>query len=543
MTLTEKIRLRDSKVAKYLAKFGQKSLREIGKALSLSKDSVSRSIKSFSKRNKYPESYLWETEEGKVWLHRMYYAAIYEFGIKGNQGADRLSEFFKRINVNKHIGVSPSVLRDRMQDIEKKLAEFQEYNEKQEAQKDNKKREITAAGDEAFFDDTVMLVLMDMASGYLVVEEEADNRSYETWKITCESRLEQLGLKVRHFVSDRGKSLIKLATDFLKCRPGADLFHAQFDISKWLGRSLNGKLGRAYKTLKDAEKKLLSLEGKTIITEKLIEQKKQIKQYAEQLNFIKKGRDAYREAQLSVSAAVHAFSMQDNQPQTSRQIENHLEDVADCFESIAEKQSTKDTKNSTGKFRRQIKDASSIVDTWWLWNSESLFAYELNTETKKWILYTLLPVIYWYTQRQRTQNPEMRKVYEIAWEMAHNTYKNHPFTDTISKTDLEQWQSWGEWACGNFHRTSSAVEGRNGCLAQSYHNCRGMTIRRRKALTAIHNYDTRRRDGTTPAQRLYGEKFEDMFEWLIGQMSALPLARKNRNHAVQNPLKFEPVLE
>ena len=31
-----------------------------------------------------------------------------------------------------------------------------------------------------------------------------------------------------------------------------------------------------------------------------------------------------------------------------------------------------------------------------------------------------------------------------------------------------------------------------------------------------------RRDGSTPAERLYGEPFPDMFDWLLGQMGALP---------------------
>lgn len=33
-------------------------------------------------------------------------------------------------------------------------------------------------GDETFFDDQILLVLMDLPSGYLIMEEEADDRSY-----------------------------------------------------------------------------------------------------------------------------------------------------------------------------------------------------------------------------------------------------------------------------------------------------------------------------------------------------------------------------
>jgi RNase H-fold protein (predicted Holliday junction resolvase) len=98
-------------------------LRKIGKAVGLSKDRVARSLAAIAKRNKYPESHLWETEEGQAWLRIMVIAVLYEFGVKENQGADRISEFFKRIRVNTHVGISTSALRAMMTMIEEQIAE------------------------------------------------------------------------------------------------------------------------------------------------------------------------------------------------------------------------------------------------------------------------------------------------------------------------------------------------------------------------------------------------------------------------------------
>lgn len=317
MILSAITRLRDSKVFKYIAEFGRESLRKIGAATGLSKDRVARSLNSLERRNKYPESHLWETDEGQAWLHRMFFAVLYEFGIKGNQGSERMSSFFKRVRLETHIGVSPSALLNQIRQIEEKVADFQRDQELEQAKEGSEEREIIGAGDETFFDEKVMLVLMDMAPGYLVVEEEADDRSYESWKVRAKTRLEQLGLRVRHFISDRGKSLMKLATDGLGCYAGADLFHAQYDISKWLGRSLHGKLGRACKQLKDGEAKLVSLEKKEAAPEKIKEQKQRVEQHQKKLDVIEKGRDAYKKAQQCVSGAVHAFSIDENQAQTS----------------------------------------------------------------------------------------------------------------------------------------------------------------------------------------------------------------------------------
>ncbi len=89
-----------------------------------------------------------------------------------------------------------------------------------------------------------------------------------------------------------------------------------------------------------------------------------------------------------------------------------------------------------------------------------------------------------------------------------------------------------------FQRSSSAVEGRNGCLSQMYHNGRGLSEKRLRALTVIHNYGIRREDGTTAAQRLFGCEFPDPFTWLLGEMGELPLPRKARKRVVSNPLKL-----
>lgn len=427
-----------------------------------------------------------------------------------------------------------------MREMEELLVEFGQMQEEKQRQKGGEGREIVGSGDETWFNDKMLLVLMDLISGYLVMEEEAEDRSYETWEAKAQSRLKRLGLRVRHFISDRGKSLVKLATSSFGCLAGADIFHAQYDISKWLGRSLHGKFGRASKQLKEAEEKKASLEEKKAASEEIGKQEQCIEQCQEKLKGIEEGRQAYHEAQRSVSAAVHAFSVEENTPQTSEQVENHLEEQAQRFEQIAQEQSVPDNKDVVGKFRRQIKDVASIVDAWWLWTKESLES-GLAAELRYWLLYILLPVIYWHHQLHKTQNPDMKKLYETALRKAQMAYAVHPVTRTMSEKDLDRWRSWAEWASNNFHRASSAVEGRNGCLSQSYHNGRGLTGRRLGALTTIHNYDTRRRDGSTPAERLYGERFPNLFDWLLEQMGTLPLPRKARQRTSPNPLDFKPV--
>jgi len=535
MGIAADVRNRDTKIFAHVAEFGRRSIRTIGETLEMSKDKVARGLAAIDKRDKHPESHLWETKEGQTWLWLLVIATIYTFGLKGNQGAERISEFFKQIRLDGHVGVSPSSLRNLRRKMEKAIIEFQRIQEAQQREAETESCEIVASGDETWFNDDMILVLMDLVSGYLIVEEEAEDRSYETWNAKAQARLKELGLSVKHFISDRGKALVKLATAGLGCLAGADIFHAQYGISKWLGRSLHGKLGSAARQLHEAKAKLVRLREKEAKADEIAAQKQHVKKNQEKLDVIKAGREAYSAVQQTISAVVHAFGVEGNQPQSSERVEKRLEEQAQQLEQIALDYSVKDNKDALGKFRRQIEDVSSIVDAWWTWTTESL-ADDIKADVRHWLLYVLLPVIYWYDQLQKTRNPEMREVYETALHKAQAAYADHPITRTISKKDLDRWRTWAAWASGNFHRASSAVEGRNGSLSQSYHNGRGLTARRLGALTVIHNYDTRRNDGSTPAERLYRAQFPDLFDWLLDQMGALPLPRQSRQRTVHDPL-------
>ena len=81
-------------------------------------------------RHLHPESSHWETEAGYAWLRLMVFAALYQFGLKSGVGAEALSQFFKTIRIDKHVGVSPTVLRDQLTKIEILLPQFQAECEK-----------------------------------------------------------------------------------------------------------------------------------------------------------------------------------------------------------------------------------------------------------------------------------------------------------------------------------------------------------------------------------------------------------------------------
>jgi hypothetical protein len=83
---------------------------------------------------------------------------------------------------------------------------------------------------------------------------------------------------------------------------------------------------------------------------------------------------------------------------------------------------------------------------------------------------------------------------------------------------------------GWFQRSSSCVEGRNGQLALRHHSLHRLSGRKLAALTVIHNYWLKRADGTTAAERFFGSKPADLFEYLVENLPppARPARRRPR---------------
>src|SRR5919197_4767391 len=195
--------------------YGQQRVRGLAERTGLSKSSVHRHLQAINRRDCYPESSLWETEAGRAWLIRLVVATLFVFGLKRGVGAETLSEFFSRLRLEGYVGCSPSALRTMMHTLERFILEIAAAWEK-DGIVHGEIRPVIGAVDETFLQ-RMMLVFMDLATGYLLMEEVAADRSFATWCDRANERLTTLGTQVLYLVSDRAKALIKLAQKGLCC--------------------------------------------------------------------------------------------------------------------------------------------------------------------------------------------------------------------------------------------------------------------------------------------------------------------------------------
>ena len=88
------------------------------------------------------------------------FAVLYKFGIQIHVGADALSDFFKMIRINTHVGVSPSAMLNQLKRMEELLPTFQQQCE---ASTPPGTRKAVLAADETFFSQMMILVMMDLS--------------------------------------------------------------------------------------------------------------------------------------------------------------------------------------------------------------------------------------------------------------------------------------------------------------------------------------------------------------------------------------------
>src|SRR5687768_8347178 len=180
---------------------GKQSIRSLADRTGLSKSSVHRHLQAMDRRDRYPESSFWETEVGRAWLIRLVVATLLVFGLKRGVGAETLSEFFGRLRLEAHVGCSPSALRWVMHTLERLVLATAAAWEK-DGIAHGEIRPVIGAVDETFLQ-RMMLVFMDLATGYVLMAEVSVERSFAAWFARANKRLTTFGTEVLYLVRDR----------------------------------------------------------------------------------------------------------------------------------------------------------------------------------------------------------------------------------------------------------------------------------------------------------------------------------------------------
>ena len=514
------IRERSQKVAACIKENVEQTLRGITATTGISKSSVHRHRQAIKRRNQYPESSFWETAAGSQWLSRLVFGIVYYFGIKQGVGAESLSEFISAVHLDTHVASSASALRQLKQRVNQTVIDYEAAQSEQCEPTEG--QGICVGADETFFGLPV-LVLIELSSGYIFIEAECENRTYATWIEQVNQWWQGSQWQCHYLVSDGARALVKLAVSGLGCVNVADLFHAL----RALGRPLSRSLGQQAATLRKQRDKLQQQLKKCCevadqqVFQSLIENNAAAQQQVQQAE------QTYRDAIEQISLTIHPFSPSSQQWQTQRDLLTQLASPLQRLWELAPTYGAQKALKAIDTFEEQINSFAQGIEAWQQWVRLALDNQTQDPAIRNWVLGYLLPWVYWTGQADKTRQPSLKRRYQNTASAAFDQLFDQALTLTLTDQQRLQWVRWSQEFCAKYQRTSSAVEGRNGYLSQLHHARRGFSKESLKVLTIIHNFDLRRQDGTTAAQRLFGYDSPDPFEWVLTQVGDLPMPRRS----------------
>lgn len=520
---------RSLRIVKCLCDHGKQSVRRIAHQTGCSKSSVHRLQRAMARRGRHPESWWWETEEGRQWLTRLVVATLYTFGLKRGVGMDTMSEFFARLRLDTQVGCSPCALRHVMQALEARALETAETWE-QDASAAGEVREIIGGVDETFLE-RMMLVFQDVSTGYLVLEDVADDRTFATWKAVVDARLKALGTEVLYLVSDRAKALIQLAEQGLECLSMPDFFHCMHDLVKSYSLAIGQRVRHAQQELTKAKEALARRQGLPHAAPDAPEAEALVEARQVEVTRWEEAHHTYRGLLETFSLTLHPFRISDSAPRTTAQVASQLQATLEAIDAFAQCHQLPARHDAMTKVRKQVPALAALVDFWWQGVHQDLEPFVLSPRWRQWVDECLLPMVYWDHQVARTRCRRRKAKMQEAWEEVRAAFDQHAITQGLAPDVLADWKVWAFQRTQAFQRTSSAVEGRNGYLSQMHHNHRGLPRHRYKVWTILHNFDCRAMDGTTPASRFFRRTFPDLFETVLSHIEALPQPRR-RKHQV-----------
>ncbi|MEO1351905.1 MAG: DUF6399 domain-containing protein [Cyanobacteria bacterium J06635_15] len=524
MSLT--IRERSQKVFNCIKPNIRQTLKAIAAATGLSSSSVYRHRQAINRRNQYAESSFWETEVGYQWLVRLVFGLIYYFGIKQGVGAESLSEFIHAIHLETHVASSASSLRQLKHRVNQTLIDY--ATAQAEHCQPSAGQGICVGADETFFGLPV-LVLLELASGFIFIETECENRTYATWMREVQQWWENSPWHCHYLVSDGARALVKLAVSGIGCVSVADLFHAL----RALGRPIGSALGQQCATLQKQHNKLHKQLSKSSDVSPAQSLQSQIESNTAAQQRLQQAQQTYHDALEQISQIVHPFTLDTPQWQTGKALLTHLAPPLQRLWTLAQSYGGQKAQQAMDTFEEQISSWAQGIDAWRQWVTLALQTQTPDLAIREWVLMALLPWVYWTQQADKTRQPALKYRYHQAASSAFDGLLEQSITLKLKPKELEGWVLWCRDFCAKYQRTSSAVEGRNGYLSKLHHAGRGFSEQSLKVLTIIHNFDLKRSDGTTAAQRLFGYAFPDPFEWMLDHIGDLPMPR--RSSKVQQP--------
>jgi hypothetical protein len=384
------------------------------------------------------------------------------------------------------------------------------------------------------------LVAMDPNSNSILLEQAAPARDQDTWHALMEQALSGLHCHIIQSTSDEAPALLAYVAHHLGAHHSPDLFHVQHELSKAVSAPMAATHRAAANVVAKAEERLTRVHAHLDNTNATPEKRgpgrlpkgvaslEQVEQDREAARHEHQRISAQREQVLqSIRAIGHAYHFVDLERGVRRNgklIAGDIQQHIDTIRTIAQQEHLSETcLERLEKAARVVPKMQATIEFVSGYVRQQVRRLDLTSPIAYAMHAHLIPSYYLErvaSTRTVTAGEPLRA---LAERLRTPLFAPSGTLSALPPAAQDRLKQEASKLAEVFQRSSSNVEGRNGYLSLRNHQLRGLDHPRKRAcLTAVHNFFLTRPDGTTAAERFFGQKPRSIFAAILGSVDIPP---------------------
>jgi uncharacterized protein DUF6399/Psq-like protein len=405
--------------------------------------------------------------------------------------------------------------------------------------KDMPAKDITLAKDETFTGG-LCLVAMEPKSNYIILEQAAQARDQDTWHALMEQALSGLNCHIIQSTSDEAPALLAYVEHHLGAHHSPDLFHVQHELSKAVSAPMAAKHRAAAKVVAKAEERLTRVHEHLDNTNDTPEKRgpgrlpkgvaslEQVEQDMEAARHehhrLAEQREQVTQSIRAIGHAYHFVDLERGVRRNGKLIAGDIQRHIDTIRTIAQQEHLSETcLERLEKAERVVPKMQATIEFVAGYVRQQVSRLDLTSPPAYAMHAPLIPSYYLErvaSTRTVTAGEPLR---ELAERLRTPLFAPGGTLSTLPPAAQDRLKQEASKLAEVFQRSSSNVEGRNGYLSLRNHQLRGLDHPRKRAcLTAVHNFFLTRPDGTTAAERFFGQKPRSIFAAILGSVDIPP---------------------
>jgi hypothetical protein len=481
---------------------------------------------------------LFSQRPGLAFLHRLVLALHVVFVEIGACGIRLVCLVLELTGLNRFVGASYGTQQQVNRHVEEAMVTYQREETARLAVQMPPK-DITVTQDETFTGG-LCLVAIEPVSNYILLEQTAPTRDHDTWQELMEAALAPLKCTVIQSTSDEAPGLLAYVEHCLGAHHSPDLFHVQHDLSKAVSAPLAVKQRAAAKALQTAEDTLnrvpaplntandqLERRGpgrppkRALSLEQLVQEATVARQKHQHLT---EQRDKVAQHIRAIGHAYHFVDLDRGVRRNGKLIAGDIQAQIDTIRTIAQQENLSQAcLERIEKAERVVPKMQATVEFVSNYVRQQVRALDLAQPMAYAMHAHLIPSYYLDRVAATKTLSTGQALRALADRIRPPLFEADGALGELNPGEQSRLKHKAMMLAEVFQRSSSNVEGRNGYLSLRNHELRGLANPRKRAcLTAVHNFLLMRPDGTTAAERFFGQKPRSMFAAVLESVEIPP---------------------